>query len=221
MVRNEISINLILSLFIVCPTWPSTDDWKSGICRLWCRFPLMPVYRKVRLQWCWPPSTWNSAHLGCIILSDGYRFQLFSDDNYRHVWRHTGRSGVPVPACDYHTPHRSQQGVMVWGVIFFDCDSSFVVISGTLTAQRYFIDILRLVVLQSFLCGTQDLFFNTIMTAVYCTCCYELSSSLSYTSLIGMILLFPFGSHLLFRNCFINIFSNSKVFRKRNYMESV
>lgn len=51
-------------------------------------------------------------------------------------------------SCSYYCmPHISKHDVMVWGVIYFDSWTSLVLISGTLTAQRYVDDILGPVVL--------------------------------------------------------------------------
>ncbi|GFV07157.1 transposable element Tc1 transposase [Trichonephila clavipes] len=58
---------------------------------------------------------------------------------------------MPRAACrscfHYCLPHCPQPEVRVWGAISFDSRPPLVVISGTLTAQRYVDDILRTVLL--------------------------------------------------------------------------
>ncbi|GFS72794.1 transposable element Tcb2 transposase [Trichonephila clavipes] len=64
-----------------------------------------------------------------------------TDDNRVPVWRHPGeRYNFPYFVLR-HTARTA--GVMVWGVIAYDIRSTFIMMHGTLTSQRYVDDILR------------------------------------------------------------------------------
>jgi len=73
---------------------------------------------------------------------------------------------------------------MVWGAISFDSRTPFVFIIGPLTAQRYVDDILRPVLLL-FLLRCPRLVFQQDNARLHTAlrCCYELSTSLSNSSL--------------------------------------
>ncbi|GFY03320.1 transposable element Tcb2 transposase [Trichonephila clavipes] len=77
--------------------------------------PFTPEHRQLRLQWCQVRSMWNVTDRQKVVFSDESRFVLGTDDNRVRVWRH--------PA--------------------YDSRSTFIVIRGTLTGQRYVDDILR------------------------------------------------------------------------------
>ncbi|GFW14914.1 transposable element Tc1 transposase [Trichonephila clavipes] len=79
------------------------------------------------------------------------------DNRRRRDWRHPGQRADPAFTIACHTdPH---PGVMVWGDNCFDSQTSLVVIRGTLTAQRYVDDYLRIVHYISF-CSHLTLFFS-------------------------------------------------------------
>ncbi|GFW31591.1 transposable element Tcb2 transposase [Trichonephila clavipes] len=76
--------------------------------------PLTPEHRQLRLQWCQARSMWNVTDWQKVMFSDEARFVLGTDNPIR-VWRR--------PA--------------------YDSRSTFIVIRGSLTGQRYVDDILR------------------------------------------------------------------------------
>ncbi|GFT97851.1 transposable element Tcb2 transposase [Trichonephila clavipes] len=77
--------------------------------------PLTPEHRQLRLQWCQARSMWNVTDWQKVVFSDESRFVLKTDDNRVRVWRR--------PA--------------------YDNRSTLIVMSGTLTGQRYVGDIFR------------------------------------------------------------------------------
>ncbi|GFW70781.1 transposable element Tcb1 transposase [Trichonephila clavipes] len=103
---------------------------------------LTPEHRQLRLQWCQARSMWNVTYWQKFVFSDESRFVLVTDANRVRVWR--------CPGERYNSPHTVLRhtartaGVMVWGVIAYDCRSALIVMRGTLTDQRYVDDILRL-----------------------------------------------------------------------------
>ncbi|GFX95357.1 transposable element Tc1 transposase [Trichonephila clavipes] len=107
-----------------------------------------------RSQWSLAPSVWNHFDWLRIVFSDKSRFQLCPDNHRRRVWRRPGQSADPA-----FMPHWLSTRSYDFGCPFFDSWTSLVVIRGALTAQRYFDDILRNVLL-SFPCLTLNLFFG-------------------------------------------------------------
>ncbi|GFW97647.1 transposable element Tc1 transposase [Trichonephila clavipes] len=130
-------------------------------------------------------SGWNHADRGCIVFSDESRFQLCPDDPRRCVWRRPGKRADPAFTTAGHTD--PQTGVMVWGAISFDSQVSLVVIRGALLVQAYVSDILRAVLLPFPFAVPWPYFSARYRQITYGTCCYELSYSLSNTSLTSQI----------------------------------
>ncbi|GFU64299.1 transposable element Tc1 transposase [Trichonephila clavipes] len=77
--------------------------------------PLTPEHRQLRLQWCQARSMWNVTDWQKVVFSDESRFVLGTDDTRVWAWR--------CPA--------------------YDIRSTLIVMRGTLTVQRYVVDILR------------------------------------------------------------------------------
>ncbi|GFY36222.1 transposable element Tcb1 transposase [Trichonephila clavipes] len=102
--------------------------------------PLTPEHRQLCLQWCQARSMWNVTDWQKFVFSDEYRFVLGTDNRVR-VWRHPGERYNSHSSVLRHTARIA--GVMVWGVIAYDRRSTFIVMRGTLTGQRYVDDILR------------------------------------------------------------------------------
>ncbi|GFX97205.1 transposable element Tcb1 transposase [Trichonephila clavipes] len=95
----------------------------------------------VNPTWCQARSTWNVTDWQKIVFSDESRFVLGTDDNRVRVWRRPGErynSSHNVPRHSARTA-----GVMVWGPIAYDSRYTLIVMRGTLTGQRYVVDILR------------------------------------------------------------------------------
>ncbi|GFY15254.1 transposable element Tcb2 transposase [Trichonephila clavipes] len=84
---------------------------------------------------------WNVTDWQQVVFSDECRFVLGTDDNCVRVWRR--------PDERYNSPHTVLRhtartaAVMVWGGIAYDSRSTLIVMSGTLTGQRFVDDILR------------------------------------------------------------------------------
>ncbi|GFW01898.1 transposable element Tc1 transposase [Trichonephila clavipes] len=103
--------------------------------------PLTPEHQQLRLQWCQARSMWNVTDWQKVVFSDESRFVLETDDNRVRVWRHPGER--------YNSPHTVLRhtartaGVMVWLAVAYDSRSTLIVMRGTLTGQRYVVDILR------------------------------------------------------------------------------
>ncbi|GFU69712.1 transposable element Tc1 transposase [Trichonephila clavipes] len=103
--------------------------------------PLTPEHRQMRLQWCQARSMWNVTDWQKVVFSDESRFVLGTDDNRVRVWRRPGER--------YNSPHTVLRhtartaGVIIWGAIAYDSQSTLIVMRGTLTGQRYVDDILR------------------------------------------------------------------------------
>ncbi|GFW45493.1 transposable element Tc1 transposase [Trichonephila clavipes] len=72
--------------------------------------------------------------------SDESRFVLGTDDNHVLVWRSPGERYNSPHTVLHHTARTA--GVMVWGTIAYDSQSTLIVMRGTLTGQRYVDDIL-------------------------------------------------------------------------------
>ncbi|GFT38374.1 transposable element Tc3 transposase [Trichonephila clavipes] len=104
-------------------------------------FPLTPEHRQLRLQWCQARSMWNGTDWQKVVFSDESRFVLGTDDNRVRVWRHPGEWYNSPYTVLRHTARTA--GVMVWGVIAYDSQSTLIVMRETLTGQRYVDDILR------------------------------------------------------------------------------
>ncbi|GFX46236.1 transposable element Tcb2 transposase [Trichonephila clavipes] len=76
-----------------------------------------------------------------VVFSDESRFVLGTDDSRVRVWRCPGERYNSSHTVLRHTARRV--GVMVWGFIAYDSQSTLIVMRGTLTGQRYVDDILR------------------------------------------------------------------------------
>ncbi|GFV38444.1 transposable element Tcb2 transposase [Trichonephila clavipes] len=77
--------------------------------------PLTPEHRQLRLQWCQARSMWNVTDWQNVVFRDESRFVWGTDDNRVRVWR--------CPA--------------------YDSRPTLIVMRGTLTGQRYVVDILQ------------------------------------------------------------------------------
>lgn len=141
------------------------------------RLPLTSVQRQARLQWCRTRSTWNISDWSRIVFSDESRFELSPDDQRRRVWRRPGQRWETHLTVYRHTAR--QVGVMVWGAISFHSRTPLVVISGTLTAQRY-VDLILRPVLLPFMSSHPGLIFQQdnarphtarVSTACLSACC--------------------------------------------------
>ncbi|GFX32804.1 transposable element Tcb1 transposase [Trichonephila clavipes] len=109
-----------------------------------------------------------------VIFSDESIFNLSSDDNRVRVWRPHGERLNPALALQRHTAPTA--GVMVWGAIAYNTQSSLVLIPGTVTAQRYVHDILQPHVCHS--CnGCQELIFNKTMLGLTRQRCHKIVSA--------------------------------------------
>ncbi|UYV76907.1 K02A2.6-like [Cordylochernes scorpioides] len=113
-------------------------------CRPLRRLPLTPPNRRQRLEWCRARSTWMTEWHR-VVFSDESRFCLSSDSRRVRVWRRHGER--PNPAAILERPTVRQRGIMVWGAIAYDSRTPLLRIQGTMTAQRYFDDVLRPVTL--------------------------------------------------------------------------
>ncbi|GFT25624.1 transposable element Tcb2 transposase [Trichonephila clavipes] len=79
---------------------------------------------------------WNVTDWQKVVFSDESRFVLGTDGNRVRVWRRPGER--------YNSRHTARlAGVMVWETIAYDSRSTLIVMSRTLTGQRYFDDITR------------------------------------------------------------------------------
>ncbi|GFU48551.1 transposable element Tc1 transposase [Trichonephila clavipes] len=111
---------------------------------------------------------------GHIIGLKERRIPLCPDDHRRRVWKQPGQRADPAFTIASHTG--PQQGVMVWGAISFEAG----LLRSSLEAHLQFC-------YRSF-CNTVTSFFSTIMpNPIPYACCYELSYSLSSTSLASQI----------------------------------
>ncbi|UYV82055.1 hypothetical protein LAZ67_21000606 [Cordylochernes scorpioides] len=113
-------------------------------CRPLSRLPLTPPNRRQRLEWCRARSTWMTEWHR-VVFSDESRFCLSSDSRRVRVWRRRGERSNPAAIVE--RPTVRQRGIMVWGAIAYDSRSPLLRIQGTMTAQRYFDDVLRPVTL--------------------------------------------------------------------------
>ncbi|GFX97200.1 transposable element Tcb2 transposase [Trichonephila clavipes] len=84
---------------------------------------------------------WDVTDWQIVVFSDESWFGLGTDDNRVRVWRRPGERHNPPPTVLRHTARTA--GVMVWGPIAYDSQSTLLVMRGTLTGQRYVDDILR------------------------------------------------------------------------------
>ncbi|GFU00695.1 transposable element Tcb2 transposase [Trichonephila clavipes] len=101
--------------------------------------PLTPEHRQLRLQWCQARSMWNVTDWQKAVFSDESRFVLGTDDNRVRVWRRPGeRYNSPTPHISTsHCLHSWCNG------LGGHSRSTLIVMSGTLTGQRYVDDIPR------------------------------------------------------------------------------
>ncbi|GFX20194.1 HTH_Tnp_Tc3_2 domain-containing protein [Trichonephila clavipes] len=114
--------------FVVRSTFTALDSWLSTIkCATRTRVSIMTIHRRL---WCLAQSGWNHADWGSTVFSDESRFQLCSDDNRKRVWRRPRQRADPPFTIECHTG--TQPDVMVWGTIFFDSQTPFVVIRNNL-----------------------------------------------------------------------------------------
>ncbi|GFU68150.1 transposable element Tc3 transposase [Trichonephila clavipes] len=84
---------------------------------------------------------WNVTDWQKFVFSDDSRFVLGTDNNCVRVWRHPGERYNSPHTVLRHTAHTAD--VMVWRAIAYDSRSTLIVMSDTLTGQRYVDDILR------------------------------------------------------------------------------
>ncbi|GFU92358.1 transposable element Tcb1 transposase [Trichonephila clavipes] len=103
--------------------------------------PLTPEHRQLRLQWCQARSMWNVTDWGkrlCLVINPG----LFGGQMITvYVCGGALVSGtIPLHCSTSHCPHSWYNGL---GGIAFDSQSTLIVITGTLTGQRYVDHILR------------------------------------------------------------------------------
>ncbi|GFT85853.1 transposable element Tcb1 transposase [Trichonephila clavipes] len=103
--------------------------------------PLTPEHRQLHLQWCQARSIWNVTDWQKVVFSDESRFVLGTDDNRVRMWRRPGERFNSPHTVVRHTARIA--GVMVWGAIAYDSQSTLIVMRGTLMGQRYVDDILR------------------------------------------------------------------------------
>ncbi|GFX04606.1 transposable element Tcb1 transposase [Trichonephila clavipes] len=105
--------------------------------------PLTPTQRRLRLKWYRARGNWTAAEWNQVVFSDESRFNLSSDDNRVRVWRPRREHLNSAFALQRHTAPTA--GVMVWGAIAYNTRSplDLVLISGTMTAQRYVHHILQ------------------------------------------------------------------------------
>ncbi|GFT21129.1 transposable element Tc1 transposase [Trichonephila clavipes] len=109
--------------------------------RLFRALPLTPEHWQLRLQWCQARSMWNVTDWQKVVFSDESRFVLETDDNRVRVWRRPGERYNSAHTVLCHTARTT--GVMVWGAIAHDSQSTLIVMRGTLAGQRYLGGILR------------------------------------------------------------------------------
>ncbi|GFX74179.1 transposable element Tc1 transposase [Trichonephila clavipes] len=94
---------------------------------------------------CWQKWFNNGRFQRYDVFSYESHFRLCPDDHRRRVWRRPGQRADP--AFTIACPTGSQPGDIIWVAISFGSRTPLVVFRGTLTAQRYFEDILRTVFL--------------------------------------------------------------------------
>ncbi|GFV09987.1 transposable element Tcb1 transposase [Trichonephila clavipes] len=95
---------------------------------------LTPIYQHLRLEWCHTRGSWTATEWNQVVFSDKSRFNLSSDDNRVCMCRPLGERFNHVFALQRHTAPTA--GVMVWGAIAYNTQSSLVLIRGTMTGQR-------------------------------------------------------------------------------------
>ncbi|GFX27409.1 transposable element Tc1 transposase [Trichonephila clavipes] len=103
--------------------------------------PLTPEHRQLRLQRCQARSMWNVTDWQKVVFNDESRFVLGTDDNRVRVWRRPGERDNFTHTVLRHTARTA--GTMVWGGIAYDSRFTLIVMSGTLTSQRYVEDIFQ------------------------------------------------------------------------------
>ncbi|GFT71222.1 transposable element Tcb2 transposase [Trichonephila clavipes] len=135
LLRRHPDIGSTFTRGLLCLLEPYEGDWLKtfGIatpitCAALGAHPSTPPFRVV-------PRTRK------LDLSDELGFNLRSDDNRVHVWRPRGERLIHVFALQRHTAPTA--GVIVWGAIAYNTQSSLVLIRGTMTAQRYVHDNLQ------------------------------------------------------------------------------
>ncbi|GFW44657.1 transposable element Tc1 transposase [Trichonephila clavipes] len=135
---------------------------------------------------CLARSGCNQAEWRRIVFSDETRFQLYPDDHRRCVWRHPEQRAEPAfTIAPYTGP---QPEVRVCGAISFDRRTLLVVIRGTITAPWYVDDIMSTVLLPAPFSVHWLYLSARKRPTTYDTSCYELSYSLSNTSLASQII---------------------------------
>ncbi|UYV65367.1 hypothetical protein LAZ67_3004081 [Cordylochernes scorpioides] len=135
-------------------------------CRPLRRLPLTPPNRRQRLEWCRARSTWMTEWHR-VVFSDESRFCLSSDSRRVRVWRRRGERSNPAAIVE--RPTVRQRGIMVWGAIAYDSRSPLLRIQGTMTAQRYVDDVLRLVTLP-YLQGVPNALYQQENARPYTAC---------------------------------------------------
>ncbi|GFT85852.1 transposable element Tcb1 transposase [Trichonephila clavipes] len=96
---------------------------------------------QLHLQWCQARSIWNVTDWQKVVFSDESCFLGGTEDNRVRMWRRPGERFNSPHTVLRHTARTA--GVMVWGGIAYDSQSTLIVMRGTLMGQRYVDDILR------------------------------------------------------------------------------
>ncbi|GFS79171.1 transposable element Tcb2 transposase [Trichonephila clavipes] len=116
----------------------------EGHLELWRLLRVLPftrTHRLLLLEWCRARRNLTAADWNQVVLSDESKFNFSSDDNRVRGWSLRGERLNPAFASQRHTAPTA--GMMIWGVICYNTRSPLVLICGTMTAQRYVLDILQ------------------------------------------------------------------------------
>ncbi|GFW63289.1 transposable element Tcb2 transposase [Trichonephila clavipes] len=98
-------------------------------------------HRTARLQWCREHHNWTEQDWACVLFSDESRFSLLSDCRRQLIWHESGTAYRPeniqekdlYPTCS----------IMVWaGIMINGRPRLHVVANGTMTGQRYIVEVL-------------------------------------------------------------------------------
>ncbi|GFY05002.1 transposable element Tcb2 transposase [Trichonephila clavipes] len=103
--------------------------------------PLTRQHRTARLQCCREYHNWTEQDWACVLFSDESRFSLSSDCRRQLIWRESGTAYRPENIQEkdrYRTC-----SIMVWaGIRIKGRTRLHVVANGTMTGQRYIVEIL-------------------------------------------------------------------------------
>ncbi|GFV21267.1 transposable element Tcb2 transposase [Trichonephila clavipes] len=98
-------------------------------------------HRTARFQWCREHHNWTEQDWACVLFSDESRFSLSSDCRRQLIWRESGTAYRPkniqekdrYPTCS----------IMVWaGIMINGRTRLHVVANGTMTSQRYIVEVI-------------------------------------------------------------------------------